>query len=477
MARRVYIFAVIFALALSLGVAAALPAAAQEQTTTPASAPRLSSGQAPSAVGGDAASGPDLLTVDQAIKLALTNNRNLKIVSLNLDSSKEELKAAKTHRLPALNIYTFASQLLQPINFQIPEGQFGTYPSTGPIPAHNTNISTPSQPTAYIFGSASQPLLTLYKINLQVHGQALSVEQAVEQLREQRNSIANDVRQAYYSVVEIQNVIDAKLADIQQYEELDRITVKYVSEKVVLESESLEVKAKLAAERLQLLQAQDKLQTAKENLNNLLARALEIDFRVTEDKQLSPIEQDLKAAQAKALAQNPKVKEAEIKMGQADTARRLAKAQYLPDLAASFHYLSPFGVNFLPTNIMAVGLELNWEPFDWGRRRDVVNEKTMAVEQSKLNLTEVQSQVLINVNQQFRALQEARLAVDVAGAQQEASREKLREVTQQYGEKTVLLRDVLQEQAALEKADSDFNQAIASFWTAKANFQKALGEE
>ncbi|HLI63824.1 MAG TPA: TolC family protein [Terriglobales bacterium] len=454
MARCVYIIAVVSVLAFSVGIAAASPVAAQEET-----------------------SGPELLTVDQAIRLALANNRNLKIVSLNLDSTKEGLRAAKTHRLPAFNVYTFASQLLEPISFTIPEGQFGTYPSTGPIPAHNTSITTPSQPTAYIFATAAQPLLTLYKINLGVHGEELSVEQAVQQLREQRNSIANDVRQAYYSVVEIQNVIDAKQADIKQYEELDRITVKYVSQKVVLESESLEVKAKLAAERLQLLQAQDKLQTAKENLNNLLARDLEMDFRVTEDKQLSPIEQDMKAAEAKALAQNPKVKEAEIKVGQADTARRLARADYLPDLAASFHYISPFGVNFLPTNIMAAGIELSWEPFDWGRRRDVVNEKTIAVEQSRLNLSQVKSEVLINVNQKFRSLQEARLAVDVAGAQQEASREKLREVTQQYGQQTVLLRDVLQQQAAVEKADSDYNQAIASFWTAKANFQKALGEE
>jgi outer membrane protein TolC len=85
--------------------------------------------------------------------------------------------------------------------------------------------------------------------------------------------------------------------------------------------------------------------------------------------------------------------------------------------------------------------------------------------------------VLINVNKQFRSLQEARAAVEVAGAQQEASREKLREVTDKYGQKTVLLRDVLQQQAAVEKANSDYNEAIATFWTAKANFQKAIGED
>jgi outer membrane protein TolC len=278
-------------------------------------------------------------------------------------------------------------------------------------------------------------------------------------------------------VVENQNVIEATQASIKQYEELDRITLQYVSEKVALQSDSLEVKAKLAEERLQLLQAEDKLQSAKETLNNLLGRDITLDFRATEDKELAPIEQDLKAAQAMALTQNPKVKEAEIKIEQADTVRRLAKSEYLPDLGASFHYISPFGVNFLPTNVMGIGFELNWEPFDWGRRRDEVNEKTLAVEQSKLNFDDTKSNILINLNQQFRSLQEARMAVDVAGAQQEATHEKLREVTYKYEQKTALLRDVLQQQSAVEKSNADYNEAIATFWTAKANFQKALGAE
>ena len=126
---------------------------------------------------------------------------------------------------------------------------------------------------------------------------------------------------------------------------------------------------------------------------------------------------------------------------------------------------------------MAVGVELNWEPFDWGRRRDTVNEKTVAVEQSKLNLTQTKANVLVDVNKEFRALQEARMAVDVAGAQQDATRMKLQEVTDKYGQKTALLRDVLEQQAKVEKANSDYNEAIATFWTAKANFDKAIGED
>jgi outer membrane protein TolC len=419
----------------------------------------------------------EVLTVDQAVQIALENNRAVKIASLSVDSSKEKLAAEKTHRLPAFNTYVLGSQVLVPFSFTVAAGQFGTYKATGPIPAVNTPITTPTQPTAYIFATASQPLLTLYKINLVIREQQLSVAQSVQKAREERISTVDDVRQAYYSVVEIQNAIEATEASIKQYEELDRISIQYVAEQVALKSEGLEVEAKLAESKYKLLQYQDKLQTAKETLNNLMGRDIRTPFRAVNATELSAVEQDLPSAQAKALAQNPKVKEAEITVQQADNAKRLAKSQYLPDLGVSFHYLSPFGVNFVPTNVMTLGFEFSWEPFEWGRRKHEVTEKTINVEQSKLGLDDTKAQILINVDNQFRSLQEARVAVAVATAKQESSREKLREVTYQYQKQTALLRDALQQQSAVEAANADYNEALASFWTAEANFRKAIGEE
>ena len=419
----------------------------------------------------------EALTVDQAVQIALENNRAVKIASLSVDSSKEKLAAEKTRRLPAFNTYLLASQVLQPFSFTVEAGQFGKYPVIGPIPATNTPITTPSQPTAYVFATASQPLLTLYKINLHIHGQELSVAQNVQKVREERISIVDDVRQAYYAIVEIQNAIEATEASIKQYEELDRISIQYVAEKVVLKSEGLEVEAKLADSKYKLLQYQDKLQSAKETLNNLMGRDINTPFRAVNATGLSAIEQDLPAAQAKALALHPKVKEAEITVKQAENAKQFAKSQYVPDFGVSFHYLSPFGVNFVPTNVMTLGFEFSWEPFEWGRRKHEVEEKNINVEQSKLGLDDTKAQILINVDNQFRSLQEARVAVTVATAKQESSREKLREVTYQYQQQTALLRDALQQQAAVETANADYNEALANFWTAEANFHKAIGEE
>ncbi len=420
---------------------------------------------------------PDVLTVDDAVKIGLANNRTLKIVSLNLNVQNEKLAADKTKRLPAFNSYIFGSQLLTPISYTIPAGQFGTYAATGPIPATNSYITTPAHPTALVALTASQPLLTLYRINLYLRGQQLTVAQAEQQLREQRHTVIDQVQVAYYKVMQIENQIDSINASIKQYQELERISLEYVSQQVVLQSESLDVKAKLADEQLKLLKAQDKLATAQETLNDLLGRDLDTPFRTAAVAPITEIEQNLDMARATALEHNPKVSEAEIDVSKAANARDQARAQYIPDLNLSIQYTSPFGYTFVPQNVANAGFEFRWEPWEWGRRKHEVAEKTITVEQSKLNLDNTKSQLLINVSDTFRTLGEARAAVSVAQAKQVASREKLREVTLKYQQKTALLRDVLQQQAALDSADSDYNNAIAEFWSARADFQKAIGEE
>src|SRR5208337_2463641 len=109
---------------------------------------------------------------------------------------------------------------------------------------------------------------------------------------------------------------------------------------------------------------------------------------------------------AQALEQNPKVAEAAIDVKQATNARQIAKSQYIPDLNLSIQYSSPFGYDFVPTNVANAGFEFRWEPFDWGRRKHDVNEKTINVEQSKLSLDDTKAQILINLDNQFRALHE-----------------------------------------------------------------------
>ena len=49
--------------------------------------------------------------------------------------------------------------------------------------------------------------------------------------------------------------------------------------------------------------------------------------------------------------------------------------------------------------------------------------------------------------------------------------------TYKYRLDAVLLKDVLQAQTSLADADYEFQKALLTFWSAKADFEKALGED
>jgi hypothetical protein len=69
------------------------------------------------------------------------------------------------------------------------------------------------------------------------------------------------------------------------------------------------------------------------------------------------------------------------------------------------------------------------------------------------------------------------MLLDTTVLVQLAQRETLRETMNRYRERAVLFSDALQRQAAMVQADSDYQSALAAFWKAKADFDRALGRE
>src|SRR5713226_6906606 len=84
-----------------------------------------------------------MLTLNEAISLARSNNRDLKQSGLEIGKQREALGEAKTQFYPRLDTSILAAELLRPLDFKINAGQFGTFPGTGPIPGNNVNLHTP----------------------------------------------------------------------------------------------------------------------------------------------------------------------------------------------------------------------------------------------------------------------------------------------------------------------------------------------
>jgi outer membrane protein TolC len=426
---------------------------------------------------GPAPPAPPVLTLDQAVQIAVTNNRSLKIATLEVDKSKWQIAEVKTKRLPAFSGTILGSQLLNEVSFSFPAGSFGNLPGVGPFPSSDTKITTPRQPIAYVLSQVTQPLSQLYKIQLGVRAKELDAKITGEKARAERQTLIKDVKQAYYAVLQSESQLESAEANVKQYQELDRVVLQRVSQEAALKSDSLDVKAKFANEKYKLAQLRNTLDTRKEYLNNLLGRDIRTEFRTEQVPVASFEEVDLKLAQSRALEQRPEIKQAELTAREAEYDRRMAKADYIPDVGVAFNYSSNFNVDVLPRNMTSIGLELKWEPWDWGRRKDIVNQKKATESQAQAQLNETRSRVLMDVNSRFRKLEESRALIAVAQAETEAAQQRLREVTNKYGQQAVLLSDVLHQQAAAASASDDYQQALLGFWSAKTEFEKSLGED
>jgi outer membrane protein TolC len=418
-----------------------------------------------------------LLTLQDAIDMAVKGNRDVQIGVLDITKAGEATAEVRTSRLPQFSSYVLAGGLLNPVNLTIPRGALGVYPTVGPIPGKNSSVSTDPTFTALVYATASQPISQLYKIRLGIQESLLGEQLARENLRQKKQDTAQQVRQAYYQLAQIQSRIIGAESSLKYLTELSGLTDRNLAEETVLKSDSLTVKAKLSQQRYQLLTLRDALATQKEALNRLLGRDLETEFRVELQSLPTIDELDLASARKKALEQRAETRKARLQTSKAELDIRRERAEYLPDFSFQLSYLSLANVNLLPPNVTNAGFLLQWQPFDWGQKRHRIEQLRVSAKEATLTAQDVDQQVLLDVNSHYRKLVEARALLESQVTVQEAEREKLRVMMNRYELKAALLSDVLAQQSSLTQADSDYQQAIANFWSARADFDRALGEE
>jgi outer membrane protein TolC len=424
-----------------------------------------------------AADAPGSLTLDAAVRLALENNRSLETARLQVEKATEELLADKTRRLPSFKSTVSASQLLTPVTFSFPEGAFGTFPGTGPIPSKDTNISTPRRINVFVNSQVSQPLTQLFRINLGIANAAVTRDVNREQLRDQELALANSVKRVYFGILQAQSALNASDEAIALYRELDRTLTVRVAQKVSLRSDALDVQTRLAQEELTRLTTADTLASQKEQLNQLLGRDIRTEFEVEPVTEASSFEVDLAAAERRALDERPDVKQARLKVAQADLDRRAKRTERIPDVGLVASYVSNFNMDVMPQNMAMAGVQVSWEPFDWGRKGRELAAKSQVVNQARLALHETEDRVILDVNARFRKLQENRALLKVAAMAQASAREKVRVKSNQFQAESALIADVLHARADLATSNDQYQQALLAFWTAKADFERAVGED
>ncbi len=399
------------------------------------------------------------LTLEEAVSLARSHNRELKEAGIEIHKQKEALSEAKTQLYPRFDTYLLASELLNPLDFTIPAGTLGTFPATGPIPAKESTIHTPARPVAITSVTVTQPLTQLLRIDLSIKEQKLGAELSQQSYFEREQGLVNEVRRAYYAILQSQSELESQRALLAYLEELQQLTGRRLQQEAVLKADSLRIAAQHSKARYQLSVIEDALADQKENLNRFLGRELQTEFTVEMVSDSLPEELSLQEARKTA------------------SETKIEKTRYIPDISIQANYAATSNISFLPQSVGAVGVLLTWQPWDWGQKRHNLAQRVDAEKQAQLSIESMREQVVQEVDSTFRRLREARELLTAAQAARDAEAEKLRNEMDAYSHQAIVLSDLLQQQSSVASAEDQYRQGLLAFWSARADFERALGEE
>ena len=127
---------------------------------------------------GDGASG-EVLTLDEAISLALRDSRQVKHALLAVDKAGDAVAAARTLRLPSMHVYSLVSQQFLKHD-AVRDSETDVFPGVGPF----FSIGTTRRPTAIFAGQILQPLSQQYRIGLNIEQAGLERDVESEKLRQ-----------------------------------------------------------------------------------------------------------------------------------------------------------------------------------------------------------------------------------------------------------------------------------------------------
>jgi outer membrane protein len=323
-----------------------------------------------------------------------------------------------------------------------------------------------------------QPLSTQYRLHLQLKALSLGVDATRQDREKARLEVIDQVRRAYNEVAEAQSALNSLQSSLPYYEESKRLALENRRREAILESDLLGADAQLLKTQNAIRDAGDRVSASVEKLNDLMGRDIHTRFRVSAINHANTEIEPPETLEARALENRPELKKAKSQAQQADYDARAKKAEYIPDVSVGVTYFTTTNFsNALPSNIATAGLQLSWEPWDWGRRRQEYAAKRVKEQQAKVAITATERSVLLEVRNARRQLETAQRQLSLSEAVDLAAREKLKEVQEQVKREAVLSKDLFQAQSELASADSQQLQTLAEFWKASADLKKAIGEQ
>jgi len=421
---------------------------------------------------------PSVLTLQQAASIALEKNPLRKAAFADSKAASAGVREAQSFLMPHVSfseqatrgddpVYVFGSKLRQ---------QRFTADNFAP-PLNKLNTPLPYGDFTTRFGGT----WNLFDSFASWHGINRAKEMnaaASHQLERTDQEILFRVVQSYYAVLLAGKQLEvAKQAEKTAKSIMDRSQVRFDAG-LVVESDLLSAKVRLASREQELIRARNNLALAKARLN--IAMGLQADTLCQPAD--PPAGRNLAVAslpdaEQKALEARPDLKRIQAQQSAQELSVAIAKSSFGPRLNA-FAGWELDNPTFLAggggTNWLG-GIELQIDLFQGGAKRAALSRERAIAEKMTALKQAANDAVRLEVRQAYYDLDSSRQQVDVARAAISQAQESLRINQDRYDGGLLTITDLLGAEETVRRSQTDYWEAIYQSYVGHANLELASG--
>jgi outer membrane protein len=344
-----------------------------------------------------AASTARLITLEEAKQQAAgAQNPMVRLGELSVEVAKQNRQAFQSQYFPVISA-TFAN-----LHFNKFMGE--QFQLNRPILGTTVPVSVPllrKDETVAAF-NVIQPLTPLLKVQ-----QAVKIARADENIARAKagmpvSEAANKVEKNYFALLIAQRELIVA-----------RMKTKSIQDKYLIASNappprlSAEQEAEMIGAEKTLVIANSKVQELSATLNGLIGFPVDTELDLVAP---TPFGEGVSLAEAteKAMATNPEVVEAEQTAIKARAGRKLAKLDYIPDVAVLGGYAYQTAVPLLPNDFSYVGVMATFTVFDSGKREHTLKMRNAQVEMAELAVVLTKAKVAASVKTSYFEMDRSR---------------------------------------------------------------------
>ena len=414
------------------------------------------------------------LTLPEAVQLAISQNRALKIARLKVVENAQKKAGERSDYFPSITNQSNALHITELQDIVIPAGALGTA-AGGLIPAQSIGIQQ-GKKTFFSSGTMiSQPITQLIRIHAANRIAKAEVAVSREDLRKAENQVALEVHSLYFGILIARLQKQAAEQQTTYAGEQLRESEDDVRNGNALKVAAIQGRAGLLEGQQAVLTAELQLSDLNTELNDLLGlpldTRLELDPAVPASFETRPREEYVRTA----WSDNPEILAAEESVRKAQAGVTAAKTAYIPDITAYARQSYQDGVPFFVHNFGTFGVNLNWDVFDFGKRRAKVRERETQLAEAEENLSRLKEEVAVSIERSYNKLERTRHMVQVADQVVKLRKESERLAENQLTHGMVLVSERRQATAAAYKSEADYLQASLGYLLAWAELEQAVG--